>query len=180
MDQEKTVLSEDPNAGLATPIMDLTAACIVAAIAIWFVIESLRLPVPSGIITAPGLLPFLTAASLLIMAGMLAVAALRRRRETEPSADRFDLPADFSRSALLGGILVVYVAALQYLSVDAALTIGSIRLVIGSFEVATVIILTAILRIFWQQVLWMCLTVAFGWTVFLSLVFRLVFEQQLP
>jgi hypothetical protein len=111
-DQDKAVLSEDPNAGLATPVMDLTAACIIAAIAVWFVVESLRLPVPSGIITAPGLLPFLTAASLLIMAGMLARAALRRRRNVEPGMDRFELPDDFRRSLLLGGILIVYVASL--------------------------------------------------------------------
>jgi hypothetical protein len=53
-------------------------------------------------------------------------------------------------------------------------------LVIGSFEVASIIVLTAILRVFWQRALWMCLAMAFSWTVFLSLVFRLVFEQQLP
>jgi hypothetical protein len=35
-DQEETVLSEDPNAGLATPAMDLAAAVVVAIIAIWF------------------------------------------------------------------------------------------------------------------------------------------------
>jgi hypothetical protein len=179
-DQEKTVLSEDPNAGLATPIMDLMAAGIIAAIAIWFAVESLRLAVPGGIITAPGLLPFLTAGSLLIMAGLLAAAALRRRRTIAPGENRIDLPADFRRSVLLGAILIVYVAALQFLPVAAAIPIGAVRLVIGNFEVATVIILTAILSIFWRAPLWRCFVVSFVWTAFLSLVFRLVFELQLP
>jgi hypothetical protein len=179
-EQEKTVLSEDPNAGLATPIMDLVAAAIVAAIAIWFAIESLRLPVAGGITTAPGLLPFLTAGSLLIMAILLAMAALRRRRTVAPGADRFELPAEFRGSMLLAGILVVYVAALQFLPIAAAIRIGTVRLAIGNFEVATVIILTLILRLFWRAALWKCFAVSVGWVLLLSLVFRLVFEMQLP
>jgi hypothetical protein len=179
-DPEKTVLSEDPNAGLATPAMDLAAAGVVAAIAIWFCIASLRLPVPGALITAPGLLPFLTAGSLLIMAGLLAAAALRRRRKLPAAVVAFELPADFWRSMLLGAILAVYVAALQFLPVAAALQIGSLRLIVGSFEVATILVMTAVLRIFWRRALWACLAVAFGWVAFLSLVFRLVFEIQLP
>ena len=178
-EDKKTVLSEDPNAGLATPLMDLVAAGILAAVAIWFGIEALRLPAPGGLITAPGLLPFLVAGSLLIMCGLLAAAALRRKR-TLPDSAGFELPADFRRSMLLGAILVVYVTALQLLPVEAAIRIGPLRLVIGNFEVATVIILMTILRIFWQRALWACLSVAFGWAAFLSIVFRLVFELRLP
>jgi len=179
-EQEDTVLSEDPNAGLATPLMDLVAAGIIAAIAIWFAVESLRLPVPGGLITAPGLLSFLTAGSLLIMSGLMAAAALRRKRALPPGIPGFELPADFWRSILLGAILVVYVAALQFLPVAAAVKIGSLRLVIGNFEVATLAILATILRVFWRRTLWTCLAVAFGWVAFLSIVFRLVFEIQLP
>jgi hypothetical protein len=179
-EQDKTVLSEDPNAGLATPIMDLLAAGVIAAIAIWMLVESLRLPVPGGMITAPGLLPFLTAGSLLIMGGLLATAALRRRRHAAPGADRIELPADFSRSMMLGAILTVYVAALEFLPIAAALPVGSTRLVIGSFEVASLVALATILRVFWRGAPWACVAISFGWVAFLSLVFRLIFEIQLP
>jgi hypothetical protein len=179
-EREKTVLSEDPNAGLATPTMDLIAAGIIAVLAIWFCIESWRLPMPGGVFTAPGLLPFLTAASLLIMAGLLASAARRRRLTMPPQDDRFELPEEFRRSMMLGAILVVYVAALQYLPIAAAIVVGPIRLVIGNFEVASIVILIAILRVFWQARLWSCLAVSFGWVVFLSLTFRLLFETRLP
>jgi hypothetical protein len=179
-ESDKTALSEDPNAGLASPLMDLIAAAVIAAIAVWTLAESLRLPAPGGLITAPGLLPFLTAGSLLAMAGLLAAAALRRRRHALPDADRIELPADFSRSMLLGAILVVYVAALQFLPVATAIPVGPVRLAIGSFEVATLVALVAILRIFWRGALWACLAVSFGWVAFLSLVFRLIFEIQLP
>jgi hypothetical protein len=178
--QNKPLLSEDPNAGLATPVMDLTAALVIAAICVWILIESLLLPVPAALITAPGLLPFLTAGSLLVMAGLLAAAALRRWHTVPSGSNRFELPVEFPRALLLGAILVVYVAALQFLPISAAASIAGKRLVIGNFEVASIIILTAILRIFWGRALWMCLAVTVGWTAFLSLVFRLVFEIQLP
>jgi hypothetical protein len=179
-DPSKPVLSEDPNAGLATPFMDLLAALVIGAISIWMVVESLRLPVPGAILTAPGLLPFLTAASLLIMAGLLAVSALGRRRTLVPGARQLELPTDFGRSVALGGILVVYVLGLQLLPVEAAFTLGRIRFVIGAFEVATVLIVTAILRIYWKGALWACLAIALGWVAFLSIAFRIIFQTPLP
>lgn len=177
---EKIVLSEDPNAGLATPVMDLIAAGVFAAIAIWIGIESLRLPVPADLFTAPGLLPFLTCGSLLIMAMLLAASAIRRRRAGTAEGPAIQLPADFRRSMLLGAILVVYIAALQYLPVAYAFPLGPFYMRIGNFEVATVLVLTAILFVFWRRVLWIDLAIAFGWTAFLSLVFRLIFELRLP
>jgi len=177
---EHHYLSEDPNAGLASPIMDLIAAVVIGAIALWFTVESLMLPMPGGVVTAPGLLPFLTSGSLLVMAGMLAAMALRRWRSAPQEALRLDLPADFRRSLLLGAIFVVYVAALQYLPVQMATRLGSVRVVIGNFEVASIVVLTAILFIFWKAPLWKCLTIVFCWIAFLSVVFRIVFEVQLP
>jgi hypothetical protein len=179
-DEDKGVLSEDPNAGVATPSMDLLAACVIAAIAMWVLVESLRLPLPGDLITAPGLLPFLTAGSLLVMSGLLAYSALQRRRTIVPGADRIELPSDFGRSMLLGALLIVYVAGLQFLPVAAAIEIGPLRLVIGNFEVVSVIVLTAVLRVFWGQALWKCLAITIVWITFLSLVFRLIFKIQLP
>jgi Tripartite tricarboxylate transporter TctB family len=179
-ESEKIVLSEDPNAGLATPVMDLIAAGVFAAIALWIGIESLRLSVPAEFFTAPGLLPFLTAGSLLIMAILLAASAIRRRRAGVAEGPAIELPADFRRSMVLGGILVVYIAALQYLPVAYAFPLGPFHMRIGNFEVATVLVLTAILFVFWRPVLWIGLAIAFGWTTFLSLVFRLIFELRLP
>jgi hypothetical protein len=182
-DQPNSILSEDPNAGHATPLMDLIAAGVLAAIALWFMVEAVRLPMPGGITTAPGLLPFLTAATLAIMALLLGADALARRRNGLaglPVPDGLDLPPDFRRSMALGVILIVYVAALQFASIDVAFTLFGVRFIIGAFEVVTVIVLTAILRIYWRAALWICLAVSLGWIAFLSIVFRLVFHQALP
>jgi Tripartite tricarboxylate transporter TctB family len=180
-DEKKTVLSEDPNAGLAAPAMDLIAAGVLAAISLWFMIEALRLPAPGGTATAPGLLPFLTAASLLVMALILGADALARRRTGGATvSDRIELPADFRRTALLAAILIVYVFALQFAGIEIAFELLALRFIIGSFEVVTAVVLTVILRVYWQAALWTCLAVAVGWVAILSVVFRLVFHVPLP
>ncbi len=175
--------SEDPDAGLASPLMDLISAGVLVAISGFFIVESLRLPMPGGLLTAPGLLPFLTAASLLVMALMLGANALTRRRAAAAGAaiaDGIDLPPDFRRSIGLGAVLIVYVAAMQFLPVEIVFHLAGLRFVIGAFEVASVVTLTAILRFFWQQPLWACLAVSLAWIAFLSIVFRMIFIVSLP
>jgi len=147
-DNEKRVISEDANAGLATPIMDLSAAIVVAVISIFLAIESLRLPVPGGVVfTAPGLLPFLTAASLLVMALLLGYSAMTRRRAIPRALDRFEIPADAMRSLTLGGIIVLYVLALQVVPFETSFNIGSLHFYIGAFEPVSIVFLTGLLRI---------------------------------
>jgi hypothetical protein len=182
VEERKIVLSEDPHAGLAAPVMDLIAAGVLAAISLWFMIEALRLPAPGGTTTAPGLLPFLTAASLMVMALILGADALTRRRNGVAAAapGGIDLPADWRRTAVLAAILAVYVLALEFAGIEVAFELFGSRIIIGSFEVTTAVVLTAILRIYWQAALWTCVAVAVGWVALLSLVFRLAFHVPLP
>lgn len=179
-EQDKLVLSEEANAGYAAPIMDLVAAAVIAAIAVFMAVESLLLPVPGSVFTAPGLLPFLTSASLLIMALILGYNALGRRRMTPRALDRFELPSDLLRSLALGVIVIVYVAALQFIPVRLEFNIGSLHFVIGAFETVSVVAITALLRFYWRARLWACLTVAVFWIAFLSVTFRMVFQTPLP
>jgi hypothetical protein len=180
-DDEKRVLSEDANAGLATPIMDLAAAAVTAAIAIFLAIESLRLPMPGGVIfTAPGLLPFVTAASLLVMALLLGASAITRRRTTPRALDRFDVPADAMRSLTLGGIVVLYVLALQVVPFELSFHVGGLHFFIGAFEPVSVVAITGLLRLYWRARLWACLSVTVVWIAFLSIVFRMLFQTPLP
>jgi hypothetical protein len=179
-EESNFVLSEDANAGLATPIMDLIAAGVIAAIAAVMAVESLRLPMPGGIFTAPGLLPFLTSASLLIMALMLGYTAINRRRTTPRELDRFNVPSDFLRSLKLGGIVILYVLALQFVPIQTSFHIGSLRFVIGAFETVSLVAITCLLWIYWGASLWACLTVTVFWIAFLSVVFRILFQIPLP
>jgi len=178
--EQKLILSEEANAGYATPIMDMIAAGIVAAIALIMAINSLLLPVPGGIFSAPGLLPFLTSASLLIMAGVLGFNALSRRRTTPRELDRIEVPADVKRSLTLGGIVILYVLGLQFVPVHTSFYIGPLRFVIGAFETVSIVVITGLLRFYWRGRLWACLTIAVFWIAFLSITFRIVFQTPLP
>lgn len=177
---EQFVLSEDPNAGMANPVMDLAAAAVIAVVALFIAIESLRLPVPSGIFTAPGLLPFLTSASLLVMALLLGSSGLQRRRTMPRALDRFEIPDDFRRALVLGGIVILYVLGLQVIPVDASFNIGPLHFVIGAFEAVSLIVITGLLKLYWRAPLWACFAVTVGWTAFLSIVFRMLFKTPLP
>jgi hypothetical protein len=180
-DDEKRIYSEDANAGLAAPVMDLTAAAVIALIAIFIAVESLRLPEPGGVIfTAPGLLPFVTAASLLVMALLLGYSAVARRRVTPRALDRFEIPPDAMRSLTLGGMVALYVLALQFVPIKTSFNIGSLHFVIGAFEPVSVIFLTGLLRVYWRAPLWTCLAVIVVWIAFLSIVFRMLFQTPLP
>ncbi len=177
---EQFVLSEDANAGLATPIMDLIAAVVIGAIALFVLIESLRLPVPGKVFTAPGLLPFLTSASLLIMAALLGTSALQRRRTTPRVLDRFEMPDDIRRSLMLGGIVILYVLGLQFIPVNVSFDIGPLHFLIGAFEVVSLVVITGLLKLYWRAALWACFAVTVGWIAFLSVVFRMLFQTPLP
>ena len=180
IEERKFVLSEDANAGLATPFMDMISASVIAVISIWMAVESLRLPVPGDVITAPGLLPFLASSSLLIMALVLGYGALVRRRTTPRELDRIELPNDFMRSLTLGGIVVLYVLAMQFVPFRASFYIGSLHFVIGAFETVSLVALTGLLRLYWRAPLWACLAVTVFWIAFLSIVSRMLFQTPLP
>jgi hypothetical protein len=178
--EQKVAAPDDANSGIAAPVMDLASAGVIAAIAVFMAIESLRLPVPGGIITAPGLLPFLTSASLLIMALILGYTAVVRRRTTPRALDRFEVPSDVMRSLTLGGLVILYVLALQFVPVRTSFDVGSLHFVIGAFETVSVVAITGLLRIYWRARLWACLTVALFWIAFLSVTFRMIFQTPLP
>jgi len=179
-DGENRVSSEEANAGLATPIMDLIAAGVIAAISIFIAISSLLLPMPAGVLTAPGLLPFLTAASLLVMALLLGYSAITRRRTMPRALDRFAIPEDFQRTLVLGGIVILYVLGLQVIPVDVSFDIGPLHFLIGAFETVSLIAITGLLKLYWRAPLWACLAVTVGWIAFLSIVFRMLFQTPLP
>lgn len=179
-EDEPHVISEDPNAGMANPVMDLAAAAVVGAVALFMAIESLRLPVPNNVFTAPGLLPFLTSASLLIMAALLGASALQRRRTMPRALDRFEIPEDFKRAVVLGGIVILYVLGLEVVPVHVSFHIGPLRFIVGAFETVSLVVLTGLLKLYWRAPLWACLAVTVAWTAFLSIVFRMLFLTPLP
>ena len=172
---------EEPGTGYASPTLDLIASVALIAIAIAVMAASLALPMPGGIHTAPGLLPFFVAASLLIMALGLGASALTRRRAgiRLPAFGDRDLTTDL-RSLVLAGAVALYVATLQVMAFQQNLSVFGTHLRLSAFEPATILALSTIIHLSWRGPLWITVTVSITWTVILSLVFQLVFRIPLP
>jgi len=170
---------EDENAGFASPGQDLIAAAFLALLSLWVMIESVRMANPGTLATAPGLLPFLTAASLCAMAAYLAVLAIRRQRNRIATVAVDEKP-DHPRTALLVGFIGLYLICVEQISFEYTVQFGDMRLGYGAFEILTIIALTIILLVFWRRALWACLAVSAVWVTLLAGVFRYVFTIPLP
>jgi hypothetical protein len=174
---------EEDGAGYAPPVLDLIAAAALVALAGWYVWEAFGFRAPGGWKTAPALAPIAAGVSLMLMAIVLALTAWRRRGQpeaAETAAAAEDTIADPGRTALLVGIVFAYILALDAIPFSAAGYVAGRYVAAGSFEIATVLCLCAMMRAFWDGRLATILLIAAGWTAILSLVFRLVFAIHLP
>jgi hypothetical protein len=179
---EKVVFEgEDGNAGFASPALDLIATGFLLALSVTVLVASLRLPVPGGISTAPGLLPFLTALSLAGMSVLLGLSAIARARDGTPMWDTEGRDSgDDGRSIIIVVAVGIYIAGLQWLAFQYYFNIGSVPMILSAFEPVTIIALAAIIHIFWRGPLWITSLVSVGWTLTLSLVFQKIFNIPLP
>ena len=178
-DSDKHYVSEDESAGYASPTLDIIAAGVLSALSIWIMIESMALKSPAAFTTAPGLLPFVTAGMLLVMAIVLGVSAIRRQR-TAPVSIMQDIPEDLPRVGILIAVLVAYISALEVLSFSKDIELLGVSLQITAFEPVSIVILTTILRIFWTPRLWACLLVAVVWILVLSVAFQNFMTIPMP
>ncbi|WP_420011533.1 tripartite tricarboxylate transporter TctB family protein [Tateyamaria sp.] len=172
---------EDANSGFASPALDLVATAILIAIAVTMMVASWRLPMPGEIHTAPGLLPFIIAASLLLMALGVGASALARCRSGSriPIFGDRDVTTDF-RSLLLAVAVSIYIAALQVLAFQHNIAIFGTNLRLTAFEPATIVALCSIIHVSWRGPIWITVLISVAWTLVLSLVFQLVFRIPLP
>ena len=172
---------EEAGSGFASPTLDLIASAILVVIAAITMAASLALPVPGEIHTAPGLLPFIIAASLLLMAIGLGASAIARRRSGNhmPVFAGRDLSADL-RSIVLAFAIGLYIATLQVLAFRHGFSVLGVHLNLTAFEPATILALSTFIHLSWRGPLWITVAISVTWTVILSLVFQLVFRIPLP
>jgi hypothetical protein len=176
--EPQPAISEE-RSGQAPPVLDLIAAAFLVALSILVMIGAARMEVPDALATAPGLLPFLTAASLCAMALALGWQALRRWPGATPEGAAPDT-AELRRTLILAAIIACYLVALEVLSFEYALMVAGQRLLVGSFELVSTIVLTTLLALFWGRSLLACLAVSAGWILALSAAFRYLFKLPLP
>ena len=176
-----TFEGEEASAGHAAPTLDLIAAAFLIALSILVMVASLTLPVPGALTTAPGLLPFMTAASLLVMAILLGFSALnRRRRGVAPDPADSRSGEEGRRTLLLAATVALYIAALQVLAFQTFFSVAGIPLILSAFEPVTMIALATLIHLFWHGPLWITVVISISWTLILSLVFQKIFQIPLP
>ena len=119
---------EEAGTGYASPALDMIASIALILLSIVVMIGSFALPVPADLLTAPGLLPFIVAASLLLMALGLGASAVGRWRQgvRMPIMWGRDLGTDL-RSIGLAVVIAIYIAALQILGFREVYTFGEFR-----------------------------------------------------
>ncbi len=172
---------EEAGSGYASPMLDLIASGTIIALTVVVMIASWQLKIPGGLATAPGLLPFLTAASLCAMALMLAATAIQRHRAgvvAGPDEIR-NMPEDM-RALALAVTVAIYISCLQYLAFQQGFNIGQTHFVLSAFEPVTIVALTAIIHMSWRGPLWITLSISIIWTLILSVVFQKMFNIPLP
>ena len=169
---------EDESAGAAPPALDLGAAAFLFVLGAVFAGLSLALPVPGKIFSAPGLLPFLTSASLCVMAVLLGLSAWRRRALPMPEPHRD--PGEGMRRLVAIVAVAGYLAALDALRLEGFVPVLGLQVPVGGFEPATILFLLILLRLFWTVRPGPLVAVAVGWTLCLSLAFRGLFGIPLP
>jgi hypothetical protein len=177
---------EEDTGGQATPGKDLGSACVIGGLAIAVMVMSLRLDVPGEIFTAPGLLPFATSVTLLLMAIILGVIAIRAGGADDftgaarQAAGAFFANEDDRRSLLLVGIVIAYVVLVGIINFDLRLPTSVFVFRLSSYEVISVAVITSILKLYWKAPLLRCFLVSLVTIETLAIIFRYGFGIIMP
>jgi hypothetical protein len=177
---------EEDTSAETTPRKDLISAVVIAVLAVAVMFMSVRLDSPDRLFTAPGLLPFVIALALLVMAG-----ALGWRAVSDGAARGFfaalaagvrdrGFSGEDRRGALLAGLMLAYVLLVAALSFELRISTEFMDFVFSGYELISILITTTILRLFWRSSLLRCLLVAVISVEVLAFAFRYGFNMIMP
>ncbi len=129
-------------------------------------------PRPSGISSAPGLLPFLVAFSLFFMSLGVLVTSLKNRGLQK--LIRYFRSGDF-RKSLVGEDTKLFRFALSTVLIYSVLLLNLLP-----FEIATFIYTAGSLHLFWKAKIYKILILSASATIFYSVIFKVFFKLTLP
>ena len=150
-----------------TPVADFVMGIFLIALCSFVMYVSWTWPRFGVSASAPGLFPFLIAASLLVMAVFLLFRSIQEKGHLNLVARVKESWAgkDTRPTLLVLSLVLVYIIGLLN------------RL---PFEIATLIYIVASLLILWHRKLWLVLAIAGGTVAFYSISFRYFFKILLP
>jgi hypothetical protein len=129
-------------------------------------------PRPTGLSSAPGLLPFLVAFSLFFMSLGVFVASLKNRGAHK--LIRYFLSGDL-RKSLTGGD-----TKLLRFAFSTVLIYSVVLLNLLPFEIATFIYIAGSLHLFWKGKIYQILILAGSAAILYSVIFKVFFKLTLP
>jgi hypothetical protein len=185
-DEGPSFIGEEESDERSTPTKNLGAAVVIGALGVFAMILAVRLPIPSTIYTAPGLLPFLTGLTLLAMAFSLGLMAVREGasknffQSVSRAWEDFFRDDENRRTLYLIGIIFIYVMLVNEIAFDAELPVMGMTIRFSSYELLSTIALTVILRIFWRAPVLKCIGVSLPVVVAIASAFRYAFHILLP
>ncbi|MBT3915215.1 MAG: hypothetical protein HOF23_02520 [Rhodospirillaceae bacterium] len=171
----------------SSPRKDFIASIFVALLGVFAMILAVQLGKPESLYTAPGLLPFVTGASLILMALGLFVKTKRRygweemlKSEGTQAIKNYFADIEQRRTLLLMLVIGIYVVVLGQMDMDLRFKTSFYTFRFSGFELISIPVIFFILRFFWRSTLLNCFLVATGIVVFLAVVFRDGFQILLP
>tara|TARA_B100000315_G_scaffold260655_1_gene323748 strand:+ start:6415 stop:7029 length:615 start_codon:yes stop_codon:yes gene_type:complete len=171
----------------SSPHKDFVASIAIAALGAFAMVLSVQLEAPESVLTAPGLLPFVTGASLILMAIGLFLKTKNRygveemmKSEGAGAISAYLAEPESRRTLMLMLVVFAYVMVLGQMDLDLRFKTSFYTFRFSGFELISIPVIFFILRFFWRSSLINCFLVAVGIVVFLAVVFRDGFQILLP
>lgn len=169
---------------VSTPQKDFLAAIVVGVFALAVMVLASQQPNPGRMLTAPGLMPFITGLSLFAMAIGLAVGAMRdggaKGLRNAFRADAVQSDAHAGRAWALLALLITWVVLIDLLPFEFSYRLGGTEIDFGGFEAVSTVVLAVILRIFWRASALRCVVAAGVTVLVFASIFRYGFNIPLP
>ena len=178
---------EEGSGERSTPHKDFVASIVVGLVGLLAMFISLRLDAPDSFYTAPGLLPFVTGASLLLMAIGLFIKTKRQYGMNKMLKSKgihiikeYLADVEASRTLMLMIFIGLYILVLGQMDMDLRFKTTFYTFRFSGFELISIPVIFVILRFFWRSTIFNCLFVSAGIIIFLAVVFRDGFQILLP
>jgi hypothetical protein len=178
---------EEGGSERTSPRKDFIASIAVAALGILAMTLAAQLDTLDSPYTAPGLLPFITGVSLVLMAiGLFEKTRRRYGLDAMLKSDGIQAITDYlaatenRRTLLLMVVIGLYVLILGQMDMDLRYKTSFYTFRFSGFEAISIPFISLILRYFWRSTLFNCFLVSTGIVVFLAVIFRDGFQILLP
>jgi hypothetical protein len=178
---------EEGGAERSSPHKDFIACIVVGLFGIVSMFTAIKLGSPGNLLTAPGLLPFITGASLILMAIGLFIKTkshhgmekMLRSNNIKGMREYFS-NSESRRTLMLMTIIGLYVIVLGQMDLDMRFKTSFYTFRLSGFELISIPVIYFILRYFWRSTVLNCFLVAAGVVISLAIIFRDGFQILLP